>query len=75
MARKSPNPMEKVTLNLFKGDYAKLGATYPLAGAALIIRRLVRKHIESLERTNVNTGTHVQTSDLLDLGGPGDDSG
>lgn len=73
MPRKSPDDLEKVTLNLFRGDYSRLSTTYPQAGAALIIRRLIRKHLTDLESLRVNPGTNVPPADLLDDLGPGDD--
>ena len=51
--------LQKVTMNLFRGDYAKLQELYPDIGAATIIRRIVHKFIEQVEAggdepTNVN---------------------
>ena len=42
-------PMRKHTLNLFDGDFDRLQRMYPDIGAAAIIRRLIRKHLESVE--------------------------
>lgn len=44
-------PMQKHTLNLFEGDFEKLQREYPDIGAAAIIRRLIRKHLEDREST------------------------
>lgn len=41
--------LTKHTLNLFKGDYEKLAELYPDVGAAPVIRRIIRKYLESLE--------------------------
>lgn len=41
--------LTKHTLNLFKGDYEKLAELYPDLGAAPVIRRIIRKYLESLE--------------------------
>jgi len=38
-------PMSKHTLHLYEGDYERLRELYPELGAAIIIRRLIRKHI------------------------------
>ncbi len=43
--------MQKHTLNLFEGDFEKLQREYPDIGAAAIIRRLIRKHLEDREST------------------------
>lgn len=37
---------QKHTLNLFEGDFARLQELYPDAGASLVIRTLVRRHID-----------------------------
>lgn len=42
--------LTKHTLNLFKGDYEKLAELYPDVGAAPVIRRIVRKFLESLDQ-------------------------
>lgn len=50
MARKSePAEMTKHTLNLYAGDYQKLQSMFPETGAAIIIRKIIRKHIERIE--------------------------
>lgn len=41
--------LSKHTLNLYKGDYDRLAELYPDVGAAPVIRRIVRKFLESLE--------------------------
>lgn len=41
--------LQKHTLNLFAGDYAKLQTLYPDTGAGAIIRRLIRKFLERVE--------------------------
>ena len=42
-------PIHKHTLNLYKGDYEKLQSMFPDLGAGVVIRRVVRNYIESLE--------------------------
>ena len=42
--------MQKVTLNLYDGDFATLQGYYAEVGASIVIRKLVRKHIEELEK-------------------------
>lgn len=41
--------LQKHTLNLYAGDYAKLQALYPDTGAGAIIRRLIHKFLERVE--------------------------
>lgn len=41
--------LTKHTLNLFNGDYEKLQELYPDVGASPVIRRIVRKYLESIE--------------------------
>lgn len=41
-------PTTKHTLHLYQGDYADLMSMYPEIGAALVIRKLVRRHIEEM---------------------------
>lgn len=47
--RKAEQELQKHTLNLFPGDYAKLQELYPDVGAAVIIRRIVHKFVEQIE--------------------------
>jgi hypothetical protein len=46
---KSESELQKHTLNLFPGDYAKLQQFYPDIGAATIIRRIVRTFVQQIE--------------------------
>ena len=39
----------KHTLWLFKGDFAMLAELYPDLGASIVVRTLIRKHIEQIE--------------------------
>jgi len=34
---------------LFPGDFRKLGEYYPQLGSSLVVRQLIREHIEKLE--------------------------
>jgi hypothetical protein len=43
-------PLAKKTLNLYKGDYERIGAIYPELGAGKAIRTLVRMHLEAKEK-------------------------
>lgn len=40
----------KHTLWLFQGDFAALAALYPDLGASIVIRTLIRKHLERIEK-------------------------
>lgn len=54
--------LQKHTLNLYSGDYAKLQDLVPDIGAATIIRRIVHKFIQEIEikGTDVDTKIHVE---------------
>lgn len=41
--------LEKVTMNLFYGDWKKLQSFYPDTGASPIVRRLIRSFVEQIE--------------------------
>lgn len=42
--------LTKHTLNLRKGDFDQLKAMYPEIGAAAIIRKVVSKYVDSMDR-------------------------
>lgn len=42
-------PLEKVTLNLYEGDMAKVRAVAGEAGGSLVIRNLVAAFLEKIE--------------------------
>lgn len=48
MRRKEDLPLEKVTVQLFKGDFKQLQELNPALGGARILRHLVRQYIESI---------------------------
>ena len=50
MRRKADYPLQKVTLNLFEGDWDFLQATYPRIGASRVIRDLVRAHVNKVKK-------------------------
>lgn len=52
--------LQKVTMNLYAGDYGKLQELYPDVGAAVIIRRIVRKYLEQIDSTEVDTNVQVE---------------
>lgn len=41
--------LEKVTLNLYPGDFSRLRDLYQDVPAGLVVRKLVRAHIEKVE--------------------------
>lgn len=49
MPKKSDIPLQKHTLLLYEGDFDKLKSYYPEIDGGLIVRRLVRTHIEQIE--------------------------
>lgn len=57
---KSPIDLEKVTLNLFKGDWEFIATRYPNIGPSRVIRDLVRMHRRKLEKSTED----LQLTDL-----------
>jgi hypothetical protein len=51
--------LQKHTLNLFPGDYAKLQEFYPDIGAATIIRRVVRAFITQIEEKGTAVAAEI----------------
>jgi hypothetical protein len=50
MRRREDHPIQKHTLNLYRGDYEKLQNLYSSrVGAAKIIRDIIRAHIRKIE--------------------------
>lgn len=64
MARKETQEMEKVTLNLFKGDFAKLRELHPQLGAGKAARVLVRSHIQKVEEEMAQSAAPIPLSPL-----------
>lgn len=54
--------LQKHTLNLFPGDYAKLQELYPDIGAATIIRRIVHRFIEQIEERGTDGPANVDVN-------------
>jgi hypothetical protein len=42
----SKDTVQKHTINLYEGDFARLGELYPDVGASMALRTILRKHIE-----------------------------
>lgn len=47
--RQETDPLQKVTMNLYDGDFARLSELYPSLGAGKIVRELVRAHLTKIE--------------------------
>jgi hypothetical protein len=47
--KREPEPLVKVTLNLFERDYQRMHELYATTGASVAIRALVRAHVQRLE--------------------------
>jgi hypothetical protein len=52
MRRKSELPLQKVTLNLFEGDFSRLQDLHPDIGAGAVIRLIVRRHLDAVNSSN-----------------------
>jgi hypothetical protein len=50
MRRKSEEPLQKVTLFLFEGDYDRIGVLSPRLKASKTIRIIVRDYINRVEQ-------------------------
>jgi len=51
--------LQKHTMNLYPGDYAKMQEFYPDIGAATMIRRIIRAFIEQVERTGEKAPSEI----------------
>ena len=49
MAKTEKEPLTKHTLFLYSGDYEKLRLTYPELGGSIVIRRLLRAHLNKVD--------------------------
>jgi len=49
MPKRNEQPLTKHTLNLYEGDYERVQDLYPDIGAAVIIRKVLRRFIEGIE--------------------------
>lgn len=49
MKRKSDIPLQKHTLNLFRGEFDRLQEIYGLTGASAVIRTLIHNHLKRCE--------------------------
>ena len=58
--------LAKHTLNLYEGDLAELAEIHPYIAPSIIVRSLVRKHIEKV-RGQVATGVPAPTISTEEL--------
>lgn len=68
MRRKEDQPLQKVTLNLIEGDFAKLQEIYPRLGAGKVVRTLVHAHVRRIEETaqQVTSDLKIEPEEILD---------
>lgn len=52
--------LQKHTLNLHRGDYQRIQELFPDIGAAVIIRRIVRKFLKQVETEGESVEVEVQ---------------
>jgi hypothetical protein len=45
---KNNEPLQKHTLFLFEGDYQRIQELYPEVGGAVIIRQIIRNHLNKV---------------------------
>lgn len=56
--------LTKHTMWLFAGDFQRLGDFYPDFGASIIVRQLIRKHLEDLESKVDSKLPNVEVKDI-----------
>ncbi len=56
--------LHKHTLFLYEGDYARLQAYYPEVGGAVVVRKLVRKHLEALDEKSKSNDNEAEIEKL-----------
>lgn len=49
--KKEIEPLQRVTINLYKADYEVMQGVYDAIGAQVAIRRIVRAHVQKLRIT------------------------
>lgn len=42
--------LEKISVRLYRGDFARLQAKYPLSGAGAALRELLRNHLNKVDK-------------------------
>jgi hypothetical protein len=56
--------IHKHTLNLYAGDYAKIQELFPDIGAGVVIRKVIRNYVESIE---AKTAVEVPAATQLEI--------
>ena len=64
--RRESEPLQKVTLNLYKADYLALQDHYTNVDTAKVIRALIRQHLDKLDRAKAEVAS---TSETLEIEG------
>lgn len=69
--KRSDIPFEKVSLNLGRGDFARMGELFPRLGAGVAIRTLVRNYIRQIEAATAAVAPAIElnpqtVTELLD---------
>lgn len=62
MRRKENHPIEKITINLYKGDFEKLRDLHPQLGSSKVIRDMVHVHIQKVEEAFAQTSAPIPIS-------------
>lgn len=65
--KRSDIPFEKVSLNLGRGDFARMGALFPNIGAGVAIRTLVRNYIRQIEATAAPINVDINPLTVTEL--------
>ena len=60
MKRKEPYPLEKVTLNLRKGDFERLRVLHGRLGAGKVIREIVMAHLSRVDEHVAQKATQLE---------------
>lgn len=64
---KSDIPLEKIALNLGKGDFAMMGQLFPSMGGGKAIRLLVRNYITQIRRQTKPLEIDINPDDVKEL--------
>ena len=57
--KRSDVPVEKITLNLFVGDFDRLRDIHPRIGGSLVVRNLVRQYLRNIEEVEAQKGAPI----------------
>ena len=65
--KRSDIPFEKVTLNLGRGDFVRMGELFPRLGAGVAIRTLVRNYIRQIEAATAAAEIELNPQTVTEL--------